>query len=97
MLRAAGLAADHEHRPRAVFQRLDGSMGEVQRTARLIQDEELRLDTPGGHFAEVDLADEARTAHVGPWETCFNCGSTGPWKKCGGESVRSTEACNVLC
>ena len=58
---------------------------------------ELRLDTPGGHFAEVDLADEARTAHVGPWETCFNCGSTGPWKKCGGESVRSTEACNVLC
>jgi trehalose synthase len=46
VLRAAGLAADHEHRPRAVFQRLDGSMGEVQRTARLIQDEELRLDTP---------------------------------------------------
>ena len=46
---------------------------------------ELRLDVEGGHFEEVDLQEEARTATVGPWRRCFNCGSAGPWKKCGGE------------
>lgn len=46
VLRAAGLAADHHHRPRAVFERLDGSVGQVARAARLIEDEPLRLDAP---------------------------------------------------
>ncbi|KAJ7131226.1 hypothetical protein C8R44DRAFT_613194 [Mycena epipterygia] len=42
---------------------------------------ELRLNIPGGHFADVDVEDEARTARVGPWQRCFACGSVGPWKK----------------
>ncbi|KAJ7679551.1 hypothetical protein DFH06DRAFT_1465584 [Mycena polygramma] len=29
---------------------------------------ELRLDVPGGHFADVDVEEEARTARVGPWQ-----------------------------
>ena len=45
---------------------------------------ELRLDVPGGHFDEVNLSDE-RSAQMGPWRKCFNCGNTGFWKKCGGE------------
>lgn len=47
---------------------------------------ELRVDVPGGHFADADVEDEARTARVGPWQRCFSCGSAGPWKKCGGEA-----------
>lgn len=47
---------------------------------------ELKLDLPGGHFEGVDLEEEARTARLGPWQRCYNCGSAGPWKKCGGES-----------
>jgi trehalose synthase len=46
VLRAAGLAADHEHPSRAVFERLDGSVGRVVRAARVIEDEQLRLDVP---------------------------------------------------
>lgn len=46
VLRAAGLAADHHHPGRAVFERLDGSTGTVQRTARLIEEQPLRLDDP---------------------------------------------------
>ena len=46
VLRAAGLAADHHHPSRAVFERLDGSTGRVQRTARMIEETQLRLDTP---------------------------------------------------
>ena len=46
VLRAAGLAADHRGRPRAVFTRLDGSTAPVRRQARMIEDEPLRLDTP---------------------------------------------------
>ena len=34
VLRAAGLAADHHHPFRAVFERLDGSTGQVTRAAR---------------------------------------------------------------
>jgi trehalose synthase len=45
-LRAAGLAADHHHPSRAVFERLDGSTGRVQRPARMIEEVALRLDTP---------------------------------------------------
>ena len=36
VLTAAGLAADHHHRFRAVFERLDGRTGQVTRTARLV-------------------------------------------------------------
>ena len=46
VLRAAGLAADHQHPARAVFERLDGSVGTVERAARLTEDEPLRLDAP---------------------------------------------------
>jgi trehalose synthase len=46
VLRACGLAADHHHPARAVFERLDQSVGRVERTARLIEEAELRLDSP---------------------------------------------------
>jgi trehalose synthase len=46
VLRAAGLAAGQDHRQRAVFERLDETVGEVQRSARLIEEEPLHLDTP---------------------------------------------------
>jgi trehalose synthase len=46
VLRAAGLASDHEHPARAVFERLDGSVGTVERAARLTEEEPLRLDVP---------------------------------------------------
>jgi trehalose synthase len=46
VLRAAGLAADHHHESRAVFERLDGTTGRVSRTARMIEEHQLRLDTP---------------------------------------------------
>ncbi|CAL1701225.1 unnamed protein product [Somion occarium] len=45
---------------------------------------QLRLDVPGGHFEDANLEEDARTARVGPWQRCFNCGNAGPWKKCGG-------------
>jgi hypothetical protein len=42
---------------------------------------------PGGGFDEgdVDVAEEAKTARVGPWQRCFACGAVGKWRKCGGE------------
>ena len=46
VLRAAGLAADHHHPSRAVFERLDGSRGSVQRSATMIEEQTLGLDTP---------------------------------------------------
>jgi trehalose synthase len=46
VLRAAGLAADHHHPARAVFERLDGSIGTVDRSARMIEEQPLRLDSP---------------------------------------------------
>ncbi len=46
ILRAAGLAADHHHRSRAVFERLDGSVGRVESTATVIEEHQLRLDVP---------------------------------------------------
>jgi trehalose synthase len=45
-LRAAGLAADHHHPSRAVFERLDGTVDRVRRPARLVEEAPLRLDTP---------------------------------------------------
>jgi trehalose synthase len=46
VLRSCGLAADGCHHPRAIFERLDGSIGRVERSAQLVQDQELRLDDP---------------------------------------------------
>jgi trehalose synthase len=46
VLRAAGLAADHRHRSRANFERLDGSVGNVARQAQLVEEHALRLDAP---------------------------------------------------
>jgi trehalose synthase len=46
VLRAAGLAADHHHPFRAVFERLDGTTGQVTRSARVIEEEAMRLDSP---------------------------------------------------
>ena len=46
VLRSAGLAADHHDAGRAVFERLDGSVGQVQHSATMIEEAQLRLDTP---------------------------------------------------
>jgi trehalose synthase len=61
VLRAAGLAGDHQRRPRAVFERLDASIGEVQRTARLIEEQPLRLDMP--LIAQVSRWDRLKDPH----------------------------------
>ena len=46
VLRAAGLGADQHHPHRAVFERLDGSVGFVERRAQVLEEEELSLDSP---------------------------------------------------
>ncbi len=46
VLRAAGLTADHQHSSRAVFERLDGSIGRVESSAKLVEERQLRLDVP---------------------------------------------------
>jgi trehalose synthase len=46
VLRAAGLAAGDHQPQRAVFERLDGSVGFVERRARLVEEQELQLDCP---------------------------------------------------
>jgi trehalose synthase len=46
VLRAAGLAADHPHRSRAIFERLDGSVGTVEHQAQLVEERPLSLDVP---------------------------------------------------
>jgi trehalose synthase len=47
VLRAAGLAGDrHHHYSRAIFERLDGSVGRVESKARLVEDGQLWLDVP---------------------------------------------------
>ena len=47
VLRAAGLAGDRwGHHPRAVFERLDGTVGRVESKAQLAEERELRLDVP---------------------------------------------------
>ena len=47
VLRAAGLAADrHHHYPRAVFERLDGTVGRVESKARLVEEAPLWLGVP---------------------------------------------------
>jgi trehalose synthase len=46
VLRAAGLAAGRHQPHRAVFERIDGSVGFVERRAQLVEEEELGLDSP---------------------------------------------------
>ena len=47
VLRASGLAADpYDHQTRAVFERLDGSVGRVRSRAQLIEEHQLRLSVP---------------------------------------------------
>jgi trehalose synthase len=46
VLRAAGLAAGRHQPHRAVFERLDGSIGFVERRAQIVEEEELSLDSP---------------------------------------------------
>jgi trehalose synthase len=46
VLRAAGLAADHHHSSRAVFERLDGTTGRVTSQAQRVEEHQLRLDVP---------------------------------------------------
>jgi trehalose synthase len=47
VLRAAGLAAANQHHSaRAIFERLDGSVGRVERRAVLVEEHALRLDVP---------------------------------------------------
>ncbi|KAJ6534132.1 hypothetical protein B0H19DRAFT_439818 [Mycena capillaripes] len=58
---------------------------------------ELKLNVPGGYFADVDVEDEARTARVGPWQRCFTCGSAGPWRKCGGTCKGQAFFCDARC
>ncbi|TFY55717.1 hypothetical protein EVJ58_g8073 [Rhodofomes roseus] len=58
---------------------------------------QLRLDVPGGHFEEVNVADEERNARLGPWQRCFNCGNTGMWRKCGGTCKGRAFFCDDAC
>jgi trehalose synthase len=46
VLRVAGLAADHHHQLRAVFERLDGTVGVAASKAQLVEEQPLRLDVP---------------------------------------------------
>ena len=46
VLRAAGLAADDHHHSRAIFERLDGTVGRVEHEARVVEEHALRLDVP---------------------------------------------------
>jgi trehalose synthase len=46
VLRAAGLASDHHENSRAVFERLDGTVGRVESQAKLLEESQLRLDVP---------------------------------------------------
>ena len=46
VLRAAGLAADHHQPSRAIFERLDGSVGKVVHSAHVVEEYALRLDAP---------------------------------------------------
>ncbi|KAJ7184884.1 hypothetical protein C8R46DRAFT_938859 [Mycena filopes] len=58
---------------------------------------ELRVDEEGGHFDEVNVAEEARSAKAGPWQRCFSCAAAGPWKKCGGSCKGRVFFCGGAC
>jgi trehalose synthase len=46
VLRAAALASGHHQSSRAVFERLDGTVGVVQSQAQVVEEQQLRLDVP---------------------------------------------------
>jgi trehalose synthase len=46
VLRAAGLGSGYHHPSRAVFERLDGTVGTVESKAQLVEEQQLRLDVP---------------------------------------------------
>jgi trehalose synthase len=46
VLRATGLAANHQQRSRAVFERIDGTVGLVESEAQRVEEEQLHLDVP---------------------------------------------------
>ena len=46
VLRAAGLAAGYHQRSRAVFERLDGTVGRVESEAQRVEERQLQLDVP---------------------------------------------------
>ncbi|SJK99591.1 uncharacterized protein ARMOST_02899 [Armillaria ostoyae] len=58
---------------------------------------QLKLDTPGGDFADVDVEEEALNARAGPWRRCFNCASTGYIHKCGGSCGGRAYFCGKEC
>ncbi|KAJ7097492.1 hypothetical protein C8R43DRAFT_1048951 [Mycena crocata] len=58
---------------------------------------ELRVDAPGGNFAEADVKEEARVARAGPWQRCFACAAAGPWRKCGGSCKGRAFFCGSAC
>ncbi|KAJ7785074.1 hypothetical protein DFH07DRAFT_907713 [Mycena maculata] len=58
---------------------------------------ELKIDTPRGHFEEVNVEEELRSAKAGPWQRCFSCASAGPWKKCGGSCKGKVFFCGSPC
>jgi trehalose synthase len=61
VLRAARLAADHHHTPRASFERLDGSVGMVEHEANVVEEDALRLDVP--LVAQVSRWDRLKDPH----------------------------------
>ncbi|KAI0641446.1 hypothetical protein C8Q79DRAFT_1003753 [Trametes meyenii] len=58
---------------------------------------QLRVDVPGGLFEEIDWEDERRAAQLGPWQACYQCGSVGVWKKCGGTCDGRVFFCTPKC
>ncbi|KAJ6487382.1 hypothetical protein C8R47DRAFT_1276978, partial [Mycena vitilis] len=58
---------------------------------------ELRIDEPGGHFEEVNVEEEVRSAKAGPWQRCFSCAAAGPWRKCGGTCKGRVFFCGGTC
>jgi trehalose synthase len=46
VLRAAGLGSGYHHHSRAVFERLDGTVGTVESEAQFVEEQQLRLDVP---------------------------------------------------
>ena len=53
---------------------------------------ELKLDVEDG-----ELVDEERTAVMGPWGTCFDCGKVGLWGMCGGSCHGVVRYCSDEC
>ncbi|KAJ7032600.1 hypothetical protein C8F04DRAFT_1107341 [Mycena alexandri] len=58
---------------------------------------ELRIDEVGGHFDEVNVEEEMRSAKAGPWQWCFSCAAAGPWRKCGGSCKGRVFLCGEAC